>query len=680
MAARFVIPSIFTAVDKLSPAVARMETHMARLERQSTRTGGAMGAMEKEVLSLVSKAALIGAAFQGIRFGINSIVEYETALHSLEAVTGETADKFKPQIESIATATRKSVIDVAKSFEVIGSAMSQYLDNPEALGQIAEAGITLSKASRMELEPTLQALTSVMNQFDISADGAVDTINRLTAGEIVGSVSTAKIAEHLQQFGAVAKANNVTISESVSLLEVLGKKLPAEKLGTAARNIVTFMSAIKGMPKEAIEQLEKYEVSLDLVSDSTKPFGERLKELSKIQGDAVAMEKFFGRENIAAGTTIFQQLPLYDKWTSEIAATNKASEQAAVNSNTLANATLEVSNSFVNALVSGDKLTPTLELIKSLALWVSRNMESILGIVFKVAAGFLAWKAALLLMNATLAISKALSSAFFLVDMVKYIAATRGISIATAAWSVIQSSLNAAMLANPIGMVLGGLILLTTATWAIVGALKEKNAVEKAAESIRKRAMDNTIDQRVEVSLLFNALRKVNAGTKEYSDLLVKIDALQPGIVEKYNLTAGAIQNINQAEKDLTQSIMKRAEAEAKAELLREKTRQFIEGQMNGPSMMQNFLGGFGSFGGLGGQALFLRDQAELQKEIKAIADYEVPTINPQETQQQAMGETFRGMMSGNINVNVNDPNNRTDWKSSAPGINIKTTSTVGSF
>jgi TP901 family phage tail tape measure protein len=54
--------------------------------------------------------------------------------------------------------------------------------------------------------------------------------------------------------------------------------------------------------------------------------------------------------------------------------------------------------------------------------------------------------------------------------------------------------------------------------------------------------------------------------------------------------------------------------------------------------------------------------------------------VNPQASNREAMAETWRATMGGGINVNVNDPQKRTEWQSNAPGINIKTTSTVGSF
>ena len=331
----FTIPTVFKAVDNLSGPLQRMAGGMDKFQKTSGGIFGTFSEIQKELFSFVTKAALITGVVGLFGLAAKSVLDYETALHSLEAVTGKSAALYKVQIESIASSSRKSAIDVAKSFEVVGSAMSEYLDNPKALGQITDAGIILSKAARMELEPSLLALTSVMNQFGLSSENALDVVNRLTAGEIVGSIHTDKAADLLKGLGAVASANNVTLSESVALIQVFGKKLPLETIDRASRNLITFMSVIRTMPKAKQDIFSGLGVDMDKVANKAVPFGDRLKELSKIQGSAIGMEAFFGPENIAAGTTLFQLLDTYDEWAKKIAVTNEAQKQAAVNSNTL---------------------------------------------------------------------------------------------------------------------------------------------------------------------------------------------------------------------------------------------------------------------------------------------------------------------------------------------------------
>jgi len=471
MNAALKVPTIFSAVDKFSSVVKGMSKTMDsfahkgqrainKIDSAINRLTPSLSGVQKEFLSFASAAAVSAAIFSGISFGAKSLIDYETALHSLEAVTGESSDKFRTQIESIAIKTKKSAIDVASSFEVIGSAMSEYLNDPKALGQITEAGITLSKASRMQLQPTLEALTSVMNQFKLSAASANDTINRLTAGEIVGSVSTSKIAAGLQEFGANAFAANVKLSESVALLETLGKQMDHSKIAVGARNILNILSSAKGLPKEAVTSLKQHGVNLSFLMDKSKSLGDRLTELSKIQGDAVAISNVFGKENMTAGNVIFSNLDTYKQWEIQIKNTNKAQQQAAVNSNTFSNAVSEVKNSFVNTLVSTDKLNSGLELMKSILFFVSDNMSTILNVGAKLLIGFAAWKtlvisveAAMWLYNLSLAVNGTLqgtSTAMTVAANIVYGLYAGLVIAATAA----QWLLNAALSANPIGLVI----------------------------------------------------------------------------------------------------------------------------------------------------------------------------------------------------------------------------------
>lgn len=668
---KFTIPTVFKAVDNLSAPLQRMSANMDKFDKSAKGIFGNLSEIQKELFSFAAKAAVITGVSSLFRFGVESIMDYEKALASLEAVTGQSANLFKGQIESIASSSRKSAIDVAKSFEVVGSAMSEYLDNPKALGQITEAGITLSKASRMELEPSLQALTSVMNQFGFAADQAANVVNRLTAGEIVGSISTAKAAAHLQEFGAVASANNVSLSESVALVEALGKKLPTETLGRASRNIITFMGAIKGAPKEVLNSLAKHGVNLDIVSNKSLTFGERLRELSKIQGDAVAMEQFFGRENIAAGTTIFQQLGLYEDWAKKIGQTNEAQKQAAVNSNTLTNRIAELKNSFVNVIVSGDKMNPMLELMKSLLGVLANNMGLVLGTVGALVGGFLAYKVALLGLNAVMMINEAFLSGKFIVAMIKQIALTNGTTFATAALAVAQSSLNAAWLANPIGVVIAGLMALGLVIYGVSKAYSKLSAEEQVANQLREKTLENTVEQRAEATALFATLRNAAQGSKAYNDTLAKLEQMQPGIIEKYDLHKKSLENIALAQKDVIANIENMARAEAAAQITREKAMAELRAQ--------NALSDTGFFAGVkdymalnyGIGSSRLENYSQAKQETEAAAAQEQALNVQAETQgvNHTVDMTFRGDTSNIGNVKT------------SKGINIKTPvlgSTIG--
>lgn len=492
MSAYFVIPTKFTAVDKFTGVMGRMgnavqsfaakaEIGLARADRLFRKLTPSISDAAKQLISFSLAASLA----LGASFGIKSILDYETAIASLQAVTGSTSSQmvgFKKEIEDLARTSRKSAIDVAASFETIGSNMSQYLNDPKGLRQIAEAGITLAKASRTELQPTLESLTSIMNQFKIKAEAANDTIQRLTAGEIVGRVRTAQISEYLQEFGASAFNANINISESVALIEALGTQLKSDKIGVGARNIISIMDAAKGLDKKAVKDLKSAGVNTTLLMDRTQSLGARLKELSKIKGDAVKMVSVFGRENLTAGQVILNNLDTYDKWHQQILITNKAQEQAAINSNTVANALAELKNSFVNTLVSSEKLNPTMEHLKSILGFVARNMDTIVSWGAKILLFFAAWKAALIVgsvvmgaYNIALGVTGALTGVASIAigkSTIALGAYKTVLAIVTAA----QWLWNAAMTMNPIGLIIVGIAALIGYVTLIINKWNEWGA------------------------------------------------------------------------------------------------------------------------------------------------------------------------------------------------------------
>lgn len=482
------IPTEFTAVDRFTSVVSRMASGVATFSRSAS---SAVMRVDNKInkmwgsLDGISQLAFGGGIVSGFAIAGKAVMDYEDALASLQAVTGESSSKFKSQIESIAKSTNKSAIEVAGSFEIVGSAMSQYLSNPKALGDITNAGIILSKAAKMDLEPALQSLTSAMNQFNLGSEQALDTVNRLTAGEIVGSVSTAKATEQLSKFGAVANSVNVTLPESVALIQTLGKKFTGSmqsEIGTAAKNLLLIMDASSTASKDATAAFEKHGVKTKVLMDRTLPLSARLKELSKIQKDGAAMALVFGKENAAAGNVIFNQLDTYVEWEKTIRETNKAQEQAKVNSDTLSKAIEGIKNAFINSIVSGEKNNTVLDKLKKIAGFVANNMDLILNIIMGLIVAFGLFKAVVLTItvvtgayNIALGIMGGLSGAASIaigqstIAMNAYRATT---AVATAA----QWLWNAAMTANPIGLIIVGIAALIALVTTIIAKWDEWGA------------------------------------------------------------------------------------------------------------------------------------------------------------------------------------------------------------
>jgi len=265
------------------------------------------------------------------------------------------------------------------------------------------------------------------------------------------------------------------------------------KIGVGARNILTSISAAGGLDKKARADMKAAGVDMKFLMNSSNDLSSRLHELSKIAKDPIKMISVFGKENVTAANVIFNQLGTYDKFYAKIQTTAEAENQAATNSRTLSVAIDQLKNKWSNLLNSSGKTADVMGKLREGLFWVADHMEDIISVGSKLVAGFLIWKGTILATQIALVSYRAISQAFFLIDMVRYVAVTKGITVATAGWEIAMASLNATMLANPIGLVVvgiaalvGGIIYAVNETERLTQAYKDNIAVQMSAENTKQ--------------------------------------------------------------------------------------------------------------------------------------------------------------------------------------------------
>ena len=466
MAATIKVPTVFTAVDNFSTPLKNM---VKGVNNFSSKSVAAVTRIDHKItrsfnnLSRFSQLGL-GIGLAGLfNMAVQGNIQYNESLASLSAITGSTGKDLailENNVLSLGKKTGKSGAEVAKAFELVGSAKPELLKNVDALRQTTDAVITLSKASKLDLETSALSLTGVMNQFGLGAQYSNRTINALAAGAKEGAAAIPLISEAILQFGTGAAASNVSLEESVALVETFAEKgIKGATAGTALRNILTKLSASGALPKEAIKQLEKFDVNTKILSNSAIPLNQRLQELSKIAGDSTALVKVFGLENKEAGQILLNNISTFERLTGAITGTTEAEKQASINSGTLAEMINRVKNSFTNATTATNSNSQSLENVKSILGFISENMENVIGVTGSLLAGYVAMKGILITVNALqflYNVGLGVTAAF---SNTASIAIGKNV-VALNAYKTAQWLVNAAMNANPIGLIITGVAAL----------------------------------------------------------------------------------------------------------------------------------------------------------------------------------------------------------------------------
>jgi TP901 family phage tail tape measure protein len=399
-------------------------------------------------------------------------ISYESGLAEVSAITGVTGkqlDDLGKKAKDSAEKFGGSATDSLTTYKTLLSRLGPDIaKSPEALAKMEENVRTLSKTMGNDAVGSVDALTTAMLQYGVDLSNPVtaqqemtNMMNVMAAGAKEGAAEVPAIADALKVAGVQAKQSNVSFAETNAVLQELSKggKNGAEA-GTALRNVLAKMSGEDVLSKDAIGKLDKMGVNMKIVSDTTLPLTTRLRELKKAQGDATAVAQIFGIENAAAANIMLNSVDAQDTLKDKIEGTTAATDQAAIMMGTTAekqsrwNATIENAKiklgeytaaftPYVSAGANGISIMADLKNAHDGAKIAMNGLKTMMGLTE----------------NQSL-----LSAAKTKIVTIAQGVLTGVTSLATMA----QTGLNAAMAANPIGVVIIGVMALVAGVILII--------------------------------------------------------------------------------------------------------------------------------------------------------------------------------------------------------------------
>jgi TP901 family phage tail tape measure protein len=323
-----------------------------------------LGSKMSEYLNPATAVVGAGTAIAGVFYKMISVnTEFQQSLAELQSITGVTTkdlEFYRNQAREIAQdkTLSSSLSETVNAFKLVGSAKPDLLANKEALAEVTRQAILLSKASGDSLESSVNSLTGTLNQFNLGAEESARVIDILAAGSKAGAVAIPDLSAGLEKFGAVAKANNVTVEQAVALQETLGdKQIKGAEAGTQLRNIILKLANsgrgfVNGQfdINAALEQTSK---EFKNIQDPVK----RSQELTKL----------FGLESVTAGQILLDNIGQFNKYTTAVSEQGVALTQAKTNTQTFQGALTRLSNSFEALLAGGGSIlnifTPIVDVI-----------------------------------------------------------------------------------------------------------------------------------------------------------------------------------------------------------------------------------------------------------------------------------------------------------------------------
>lgn len=482
----FTLSTIYKAVDRFSPVIKQMEransNFAAKQDKALRQMGSAISNVKNQLIGLAGGFSVASL----FAIGTNAVVKYDEALKSLSAITGLAGKEFEPfkrAVMEVAQKTSESAIDVAKAFELVGSAQPELLKDAAALSKVTEASIILSKASRDDLAVSAANLTGVLNQFGLGSEHALRAINVLSAGAVVGAASISDVNAAMKNVGAVASSSNASLEETVALIEVLGKfQLKGAEAGTKLKGV--FLQLQKAGMGYASGQFN--------INDAFLEANAKLNKLTSAKQKDAFMTKLFGSENIIAGKIILSNLALFEEYTKGVTGTNSAMEMADKNTSSFVKKLKALKSTYENLIIKGSESSKALNKFGKVLEFLTKHLGKVLALTGLTITAFAAYYTVMTAIRiATISYNVALGVLFAFqksvpISLAASSAAMKAYAFATKIATGIQWLFNTALLSNPLSWFIIGIVATIAAVTILVWKWKEITAwFEKSSTAMK---------------------------------------------------------------------------------------------------------------------------------------------------------------------------------------------------
>ena len=312
------------------------------------------------IVTVIGFLTGVTLALRSFRDERNKLEESQAGLKALTGLDDDSIAWLTRQAKQLSTTmtkeglrVRQSSSEILDAYMLVGSAKPELLGNKEALAAVTEEAMRLQAAAKdIKLSEAVDALTLSLNQYGAAADQAGRFANVLAAGSKEGAANIASQARTIRNAGVAAASANVSIEQTVGLIETLAEKgIKDEVAGTG---------------------LKKFFLVLQTGADKTNPkivgLNQALDNLAAKNMGAKAIKDMFGAEGYNVASVIMEDIDKVKQYTAAVTDTNIAYEQAAINSSTAAAALDQARNKMKLAAIElGEKLNPAFTVSTNLA-------------------------------------------------------------------------------------------------------------------------------------------------------------------------------------------------------------------------------------------------------------------------------------------------------------------------
>jgi TP901 family phage tail tape measure protein len=348
------------AYKDLDKQLTLIKNRQAQLKGATNDAGMSLSKMadgfNKYFAIITAGAATLTGFIMGMRKAVDVFNLFEKRVDNLSALTGLVGDDLawlSDEAKKMSVATIEGNIRIASSateivdaYTKVGSKRPELLKVKEDLASVTQEAMILAAAADGVLQPAVDGLSMVLNQFNKPASESRKIINVLAAGSLEGAGEIDYLAAGFEKAGSVANSFGISIEELTGHFETLAPRITEpEMAGRSLRNI---------MIKLETQSNDKLKPSIVGLAGAFEYMKEK-------QWSVTQMTDLFGTENINAANILVNNTAETKKYTLAVTDTDVALRQAATNTDNNATKLQQARNQVeLLTIAFGEKLAPAM--------------------------------------------------------------------------------------------------------------------------------------------------------------------------------------------------------------------------------------------------------------------------------------------------------------------------------
>lgn len=482
----------------------------AQARRDLNQTEGAARKTGPSLDDAANKAGIAGLAIAaGFGMAAKSAADFEQRMSAVGAVSGASEadlDRLRQKALQLGAETSFSAGESASAIEELVKA---GLSVEDVLNGAADATVNLAAAGEIGMPEAAAIASNAMNQFGLGAEDMVGVVDNIAGAANASAIDVSDFGMSLSQVGAVANLAGVNFKDTATAIALMGNAgIKGSDAGTSLKTMLSrlnpdtekatqLMKDLGIMTKEGSNRFYDAQGNLKDLGTVSQILQDSLKGQTAQQKQA-ALQTLFGADAIRAAAVLTDQgAKGFDRMSASMNKVSAAEVAAQRLDNFKGSLEAMMGSLETLGITIGTMILPHL---RTFVDWLTQAMNAFMGLgpgAQQAVVAFIGLSGALLLgfagfvkvMNAVRAIQGALlafrtilvgttaaqnmSTAAALRQAIAQKAAAVATKLqaaamaiirgATIAWTAVQWALNAALLANPIGLIIAAIIALVAA-------------------------------------------------------------------------------------------------------------------------------------------------------------------------------------------------------------------------